>query len=715
MSELRILLYGDIDLNFMDGSAVWLTSIAPVLSMNSHIQVDLLLKAKEQNDRLTSALKGKANLQLIQPFERFSTMSFKQPTRLKVEEAVSIMLQLHQENPYQLVIVRGFDLVREMMKHEAFRHITVPYLTDFKHDDRSTPEERADLKRVYDHFDHLFLQTKETKEAFQKLISVDGEKIRLLYPMVPESDSIPSFRNKHSRLIYSGKFHEDWYTEEIISATKKLHAMDTRIHTQIVGDKFQERLREREAQLRIKKAFNEEESIDWVGAVSREHCQDLIEEADVGISWRSPGLDNDDSVELSSKLLEYGRLGKPALVRKTKMHEAILGADYPLFVDTEADFIEKTARVLQDETLYRQAAEQMYEASKYFTFHAAYQRLKDFIWSFQKQPIKIVFAGHDLKFARMLIEHFEGHPHFEVRTDVWSSHEKHDEKHSLACSEWADVVFCEWGLGNAVWYSNHKQPHQEIIVRMHFQEKDLKFPRLMNLDNIHKIIVITPYMLEEFHRIFGIPRHKMVYIDNLLDAEKFDLPKQDGKEFRLGICGILPARKRVDLAVDLLEAMWRKDPRYKLSIKSKHPKDVAWLMAREKERAYYDAIFERIENAPWKDNVIFEPHGDDVNEWMSTIGYLLSPSDYEGSHVSVSEAMASGSVPVIRDWKGADTVYPEKYIVHTLEDAIATVEQHGLTEAEMTERKQFAKTKFDRKRIVREVAVLVRDSLTAAK
>ncbi|MBC1794258.1 glycosyltransferase [Listeria booriae] len=715
MTALRILLYGDIDLNFMDGSAVWLTSIAPVLSLNPHIQVDLLLKAREQNDRLTCALKNKENLQLIQPFERFSRMSFQNPTRLNVQEAVGIMSQLHQENPYQLVIVRGFDLVREVMKHEAFRHITVPYLTDFKHDERSTAEEREDLKRVYDHFDHMFLQTKETKEAFKNLIQVDGEKIRLLYPMVPESDSVPSFRNKHSRLIYSGKFHEDWYTEEIISATKKLSALDSRIHTQIVGDKFQERLRERDAQLRIKKAFQDEAAIDWVGAVSREACQSLIEEADVGISWRSASLDNDDSVELSSKLLEYGRLGKPALVRKTKMHADLLGVDYPLFVNTEEDFIEKAANVLQDENLYMQAAQMMFEASKYFTFHAAYGRLKDFIWSFYKPKIKMVFAGHDLKFAKMLMEHFDAHPNFEVKTDVWSSHEKHDEKHSHACVEWADIIFCEWGLGNAVWYSQNKRPNQELIVRMHFQEKDLKFPRLMNIDQISKIIVITPYMLEEFHRIFGIPRHKMVYMDNLLDADKFDLPKKAGKEFRLGICGILPARKRVDLAVDLFERLWKTDSRYQLTIKSKHPKDVAWLMARDKEREYYQEVFDRIEQAPWKENVIFEPHGDDVNEWMSTVGYLLSPSDYEGSHVSVSEAMSSGAVPIIRDWKGADTVYPEKYIVKTMDEAVKTVTQNGFSESEMAERKQFAKNKFDRKRITREVAVLVRECLTAAK
>lgn len=716
MSQLRILLYGDINLNFMDGSAVWLTSIAPVLSSNPRIQVDLLLKAKEQNSRLTSALEGYDNLKIIQPFESFAKLAGTRNTRLTVAEAVQIMARLHQENPYDLVIVRGFNLVREIMHYEVFRPITVPYLTDFKHDHRSTKEERTDLKRVYDHFDHLFLQTKETKEAFKKLVQVDGEKIQLLYPMIPDLENeLPRFQNRHSRLIYSGKFHEDWYTEEIIEATKKLAKENPQIHTQIVGDKFQERLREPENQLRIKNEFQKTSAIDWVGAVSRDRCQALIAEADVGISWRSASLDNDDSVELSSKLLEYGRLGKPALVRRTKMHEDILGKEYPLFVDSEADFVSKTLAVLSDDRLYFEAAQMIYQASKAFTFSAAYERLKDFIWSFKKTKTHLLFAGHDLKFAVMLMEYFEQHPDFEVKKDQFTSHEKHDEKYSQECLKWADVIFCEWGLGNAVWYSKHKREDQVLITRMHFQEKDLNYPRQIVQEKIDEFIVITPYMLEEFHRIFKIPRHKMRYLDNLIDSTKLDLPKTEDYQFHLGICGILPARKRLDLAVDLLEKLWKKDSRYKLFIKSKLPEELPWLMAREKERKYYTDLFERINQAPWKDSIVFDPHGDDVDRWLQKIGYLLSPSDFEGSHVSVSEAMASGAVPIINNWKGADTVYPKRYIVSNLEDATELVSDSQWSKQAILSRKKYACEKFSRDKIVIQVEQLIKEMLTKAR
>lgn len=81
--------------------------------------------------------------------------------------------------------------------------------------------------------------------------------------------------------------------------------------------KFQDRLREKENVIRIRKQLNELENIEWLGAVSRKRSQELIKASDIGIAWRSAYIDN-DSVELSCKLLEYARIGKPAILRKRK-------------------------------------------------------------------------------------------------------------------------------------------------------------------------------------------------------------------------------------------------------------------------------------------------------------------------------------------------------------------------------------------------------------
>ncbi|MCF8888193.1 glycosyltransferase family 4 protein [Priestia megaterium] len=285
---------------------------------------------------------------------------------------------------------------------------------------------------------------------------------------------------------------------------------------------------------------------------------------------------------------------------------------------------------------------------------------------------KILFAGHDLKFACIIMDRLASRPGFEIKTDEWSGHNAHDEEHSQSCLEWADVIVCEWGLGNAVWYSQHKKPHQQLIVRMHLQERDTIYPHSFNIENIDKIIAISPYVYEEFYRTFNFPREKMTMIYNVVDTEKVDAPKTEDAKYHLGIIGICPQRKRLDLAVDMLDKLWHQDNRYKLFVKGKMPQEYSWLWNKEEEREYYEAIFNRIEKAPWKDAVIFEGFGD-ISEWLSKIGIILSTSDFESFHLSPSEGMASGAYPIILNWDGSDTIYPKEYLLSDVEEAVERI------------------------------------------
>ncbi|PLS37020.1 hypothetical protein CYV26_00860 [Carnobacterium maltaromaticum] len=65
MRKLRVLVYGDVDLNFIDGSSVWLTSIAKMLSEGSNIETDVLLKAKIKHNLLINELSNLMNTKLI--------------------------------------------------------------------------------------------------------------------------------------------------------------------------------------------------------------------------------------------------------------------------------------------------------------------------------------------------------------------------------------------------------------------------------------------------------------------------------------------------------------------------------------------------------------------------------------------------------------------------------------------------------------------------
>lgn len=285
---------------------------------------------------------------------------------------------------------------------------------------------------------------------------------------------------------------------------------------------------------------------------------------------------------------------------------------------------------------------------------------------------KIAFIGHDLKFIDHIIEYFEKNFDYEIRIDEWTGHESHNEQKSLEIVEWADVLFCEWGLGNVVWYQEHKKEHQKLIVRLHRFEMDTKYIKMFDYNKIDLCIAISPYIYEEFHRIAKVPREKMKVIYNAIDTQRFDKPKKRGYEFHIGIIGIVPKLKRLDRAIDILEELYKKDKRYKLFIKGKHPNEYNWVWNNPEQRKFYDVIFERIQNADFKDNIIFEGWGD-VSEWLQNIGYILSVSDYESFHMAPIEGMASGAVPLVLQREGVNTVFPNGFIQKNKQGIVDTI------------------------------------------
>ncbi|HNX79919.1 MAG TPA: glycosyltransferase, partial [Prolixibacteraceae bacterium] len=98
-----------------------------------------------------------------------------------------------------------------------------------------------------------------------------------------------------------------------------------------------------------------------------------------------------------------------------------------------------------------------------------------------------------------------------------------------------------------------------------------------------------------------------------------------------------------------------------------------WLWKCDEERAYFEALYDYINNSDFANSVVFDPHGDDMQVWFSKIGYILSTSEHEGSHQAVAEGMAAGSIPVIRNWHGADELYPEEFVVRSVDEAVGMI------------------------------------------
>jgi len=274
------------------------------------------------------------------------------------------------------------------------------------------------------------------------------------------------------------------------------------------------------------------------------------------------------------------------------------------------------------------------------------------------KKVKVLVNGHDQKFWYPLQRTLETSGKYIFKEDMWSGHNTHDEKESQELLEWADIIICEWALGNAVYYTQQKLPHQKLIIRLHLQERDTEFPKQINYDNVNAIIFVGQHILDECVQKFNIPKHITYLIPNIIDVKKFDLKKFGDANFTLGIVGIVPLRKRLDLAYETLKELQKIDKRYMLRIKGASPASYDWLWARTKERAYYEKIYSEINASKLRYSVIFDPMGDDVAEWFQSVGYILSPSDFESFHVAPAEGMSSTTLPIIWKREGSSDIFP---------------------------------------------------------
>ena len=161
-------------------------------------------------------------------------------------------------------------------------------------------------------------------------------------------------------------------------------------------------------------------------------------------------------------------------------------------------------------------------------------------------------------------------------------------------------------------------------------------------------------------------KSKSYLISNYVKSSMFvDTKKTPDSKYNLGMMGIVPKIKRLDIAIDIIHYLVKIDKRYKLYVLSKTIEDVPWLMSNSSEAKYYERTKQKIEDLGLSENIVFEKFTDKPELWMQKIRYLLSVSDIEGSHQAVAEAMANGTIPFIYGkalkFYKLDKIYPKDY------------------------------------------------------
>jgi glycosyltransferase involved in cell wall biosynthesis len=581
--------------------------------------------------------------------------------------------------------VRGFTLSRQAVTRPQLAGRLWAYLTDIPQRlEELDGERRAALHEVIAGSDRLLCQTEELRSYLEAVVPEVGLKSTILTPMIPQVAAVREGPRRRGapRLFYAGKFAPLWGILETVEQAEVLARRLPGTELHVAGDKVHDPPDDPAYKPAVEETLASSGALVRHGGVSRRRVMELLREADFALSVRHPSMD--DSLELSTKVLEYGAAGVPVVLNRNSLHEALYGADYPLFVSTFDEVADVIEAAWRDPERWERARRVCLDVSGRFTFPVVYRRLAPYLEEAapelpsvtvgaRSRPTLVV-AGHNLKFFRGIARALE-RTGAVVRFDHWLRHREHDPEHSRRLLADADTIVCEWMLGNAVWYAEHKQPGQRLVTRFHRMERETVFPSLVEAQAVDTFVFISETIRQQARASYRWPEHKLRLIPNGIDCCLHDRAKLPGAEFRLGMLGYVPALKGLHRALDLLELLRAEDDRFHLSLKGNGPWDLPWAWRRPEERAYFDRQFGRIRASHLlRDAVSIEPFGP-VAGWFRKIGVILSLSDYEGSHVSLAEGMAARCLPVIRPWQGMRDLYGDEWVSADLRDAAQRIQQ----------------------------------------
>lgn len=676
-SDAGQILYADIDLNTVDGSAVWMSSMASMLARNS--KVIIISKNHLARDVIIKNITTRGNVLILTPGNIRSDI----PT-LNMPASIRLIRTLDHLLPnLKAVFIRGLAAANELQSDRQFHKRSYIYLTDlYEHRDNEIVVKdlaRRSVDVLARQSAALLVQTPQLENLIRTLTRHPFKAI-MIPPPIPDTLFRlpgPTPRRRGSiRIGYAGKIAPNWGIRQLIKWVGTLQGEGMNIEVTIIGDKISGAATERENRIFRQQIVQGLEQIKArrLGALDRAGTQQEMQKMDFAWCWR-PAEFEEHTLELSTKLIEGVACALPALAYPNAVNQENLGKDYPFFIRDLAGFRRLLSRPPQKVSSALRTA-----ISKRHSIAILATRLvlpkSDHTAPFDGT---ICLAAHDPKFI---------HPYYSdlksrgarVVYDPWEWGGPKNERASREIMAKSQVVFCEWGLANTVWYSKNLPPGPKLIVRVHLQEINapgVKFGKAINHARVDRFIFVSDRVRQEYIRMFDLPCEKTCIVNNfILDNEYLPAAKPFSGTITLGMVGIIPKRKRLDRAVGVLDTLIKAGHPARLVIKGPRPETIDFMTKghRRAELDYYYKIYSDIEKDPdLKAAVEFHGWGNDVAKFYDMVDHILSPSDFESFHYALADGVLSGCHPIVWDWAEADVLYHRDWIVANTDAAVAKI------------------------------------------
>ena len=318
-----------------------------------------------------------------------------------------------------------------------------------------------------------------------------------------------------------------------------------------------------------------------------------------------------------------------------------------------------------------------------------------------ERPVRLLVATRiNADFLTEIRDHFGAHPGFEMRfVDFAEAHEldrfaKRPERivlQTLAAKprlpavaeevfrehlDWADVVLVEWCTALAALLTQLDPRDTRIVVRMHSYEAFTLWPHLIDMSRVDDMVFVSDHLRDlavaAIPGLQGESAPALHVITNAVDLQRCVRPKPADARFTLGLVGSSKMVKDPRWAIAVLRRLREHDERYRLVLMRGELEEPT-----EAARAYVEDYRRDLAELEPIGAVQVLGHTDDVPAALEGIGVVLSASARESFHIGFVEGVASGAVPVVRDWpffRGATRrLFPADWTVDSVDEAAERV------------------------------------------
>ncbi|GAB3734969.1 hypothetical protein GCM10028862_18400 [Luteimonas pelagia] len=340
--DLRFAVYGDLNLNITDGSAVWAASLVQVLAGIPGAHVTLFLKAPVTALHIIEPLLSLGNVRLVEPDTAEAPV-------LSVRDALESIAEHDRADPFDAIVLRGFDLCSAASEQAAFEGRLWVYITDLPQTrDALDDVSRARIEGIIARAGRVLCQTPQFEAHLLSCFPTASGRTALLPPMIPPPSATPPARRGGApRLVYAGKFAPLWGIREMFATFRALRETVPALELHVFGDKIHQVQDDPGFRPEIAGLLESTPGVVWHRQVSREQLYAELPGYDVGWAWRHEALEA-NTHELSTKVLEYAACGLPTVVYPNEVNIGVLGPDYPLYARNEDEARDAIARLLAD-------------------------------------------------------------------------------------------------------------------------------------------------------------------------------------------------------------------------------------------------------------------------------------------------------------------------------------------------------------------------------